>query len=76
MEEKRVVTIRLPLTRELREDVFVGINGKSWLIKRGETVEVPWNVAKVLSRREKCLADAMEFEAQAAQPLESLEARK
>ena len=48
----------------------------SWLIKRGETVEVPWNVAKVLSRREKCLADAMEFEAQAAQPLESLEARK
>ena len=76
MAEKRVVTIRLPLTRELREDVFVGINGKSWLIKRGETVEVPWNVAKVLSRREKCLADAMEFEAQAAQPLESLEARK
>ena len=76
MEEKSMVTIRLPLTRELREDVFVGINGKSWLIKRGETVEVPWNVAKVLSRREKCLAEAMEFEAQAARPLESLEARK
>lgn len=76
MEEMKTVVIRLPLTRELREDVFVGINGKSWLIKRGETVEVPWNVAKVLSRREKCLADAMEFEAQAAQPLESLEARK
>ena len=75
MEEKTTVTIRLPLTRELREDVFVGINGKSWLIKRGETVEVPWNVAKVLSRREKCLAEAMEFEALAAQPLESLEAR-
>lgn len=56
MEDKSMVTIRLPLTRELREDVFVGINGKSWLIKRGETVEVPWNVAKVLSRREKCLA--------------------
>ena len=76
MEEMKTVAIRLHLTRELREDVFVGINGKSWLIKRGETVEVPWNVAKVLSRREKCLADAMEFEAQAAQPLESLEARK
>ena len=76
MEEMKTVAIRLPLTRELREDVFVGINGKSWLIKRGETVEVPWNVAKVLSRREKCLAEAMEFEAQAARPLESLEARK
>lgn len=76
MEAEKTVTIRMPLTRELREDVFVGINGKSWLIKRGETVEVPWNVAKVLSRREKCLAEAMEFEAQAAQPLERLEAQK
>ena len=76
MEAEKTVTIRMPLTRELREDVFVGINGKSWLIKRGETVEVPWNVARVLSRREKCLAEAMEFEAQAAQPLERLEAQK
>jgi len=76
MEEMKTIVVRLPLTRELREDVFVGINGKSWLIRRGETVEVPWNVAKVLSRREKCLAEAMEFEAQAARPLESLEARK
>ena len=62
MEEKTTVTIRLPLTREQREDVFVGINGKTWLIKRGEAVEVPWNVAQVLARREKSLADAMEFD--------------
>ena len=75
MEEKTTVTIRLPLTRELREDVFVGLNGKTWLIKRGEAVEVPTNVAKVLSRREKSLAKAMAFEAQAAQPLQTLEGR-
>ena len=73
MEEK--VTIRMPLTREQREDVFVGINGKTCLIKRGEAVEVPTNVAKVLSRREKSLAKAMAFEAQAAQPLQTLEGR-
>ena len=73
MEEK--VTIRMPLTREEREDVFVGINGKTWLIQRGVAVEVPWNVAKVLARREKSLAQAMAFEAQAAQPLQSLEGR-
>ena len=73
MEEK--VTIRMPLTREQREDVFVGINGKTWLIKRGEAVEVPTNVAKVLTRREKSLAKAMAFEAQAAQPLQTLEGR-
>ena len=71
MEEK-YVTIRLPLTREQREDVFVGINGKTFLIKRGEEVRVPENVAKVLARKEKCLAMAMEFEAQAARPLEKL----
>ena len=71
MEEK-FVTIRMPLTREEREDVFVGINGKTWLIKRGEEVRVPENVAKVLARKEKCLAMAMEFEAQAAKPLEKL----
>ena len=53
----------------------MGINGMTWLIKRGEAVEVPWNVAQVLARREKSLADAMEFEAQAAQPLEHLEGR-
>ena len=71
MEEK-FVTIRLPLTREQREDVFVGINGKTWLIKRGEEVRVPENVSKVLARKEKCLAMAMEFEAQARKPLEML----
>ncbi len=76
MEEKTTVTIRMPLTREQREDVFVGINGRTWLIKRGEAVQVPWNVAKVLSRREQSLAKAMAFEAQAAQPLEALEARR
>ena len=74
MEEKNV-KIKLPLTRSEKEDVFVGINGHTWLLARGVEVEVPWNVAKVLSRREKCLAEAMEFEALAAQPLESLEAR-
>lgn len=71
MEEKRV-TIRLPLTREQREDVFVGINGKTWLIKRGEQVQVPQAVANVLARKERCLSMAMEFEAQAARPLEVL----
>ena len=29
MESEKTVTIRLPLTREEREDVFVGINGPS-----------------------------------------------
>ena len=55
-------------------NVFVGINGKTYLIRRGEEVAVPANVAAVLQRREKALAAALEFEAQAAQPLQALQA--
>ena len=69
---KRMVKIKLPLTRAERNDVFVGLNGKTYLIKRGVEVEVPYGVAKVLERREKMLSVAMEYEAQASAPLEEL----
>lgn len=72
---EKTVTIKLPLTRSEKEDVFVGINGRSWLLQRGMEVEVPWNVMKVLQRQEKMLALALEFENQAAAPLEQLEKR-
>ena len=60
------VKIKLPLTRAEKDDVYVAINGESYLIKRGETVEVPESVAWVLERKEKMLAIAMEYEAQAS----------
>ncbi len=69
----QTVRIRLPITRELSEDVFVGINGNTWQIKRGVYVDVPLAVAKVLERSEKMQQVALEFEAQAAAPLEQLE---
>lgn len=72
---EKTVTIKLPLTRSEKEDVFVGINGHNWLLQRGMEVEVPWNVMKVLQRQEKMLAQALEFENQAAAPLEQLEKR-
>ena len=72
MENKKI-TIKLPLTRSEKEDVFVGINGHTWQIARGVEVELPWNVVKVLERQEKMLAQALEFENQAAAPLERLE---
>lgn len=31
-----------------KDDVFVAVNGKGWLIKRGEEVEIPRYVAQVL----------------------------
>ena len=66
------VKIKLPLTRTEKDDVYVGLNGKGYLIKRGVEVEVPFGVAKILERREKMLSIAMEYEAQAAAPLEEL----
>ena len=65
-ETTKKVKIKLPLTRNEKDDVYVCVNGKSYLIKRGETVEVPASVAEVLQHREEMLATAMEFEAQAA----------
>lgn len=65
MAEKKV-KIRLPLTRNEKEDVFVGLNGKTYLIKRGVDVEVPVGVAEILERKEKMLEIAMEYETAAA----------
>jgi hypothetical protein len=62
----KMVKIKLPLTRSEKDDEYVAVNGKSYLIKRGVTVEVPDFVAEVLQHKEEMLAQAMEFEAQAA----------
>ena len=62
----KMVKIKLPLTRTEKDDVYVAVNGKSYLIKRGEYVEVPASVAEVLRHKEEMLAQAMEYEAQAS----------
>lgn len=59
-EEK--VTIKLPLTRSEKDDVWVGLNGKSYLIKRGVNVEVPAGVAEILQHQEEMINLAMEYE--------------
>ena len=64
--EEKKVKIRLPLTRTEKDDVLVGVNGHTWLIKRGEEVEVPECVVEVLNNSEEMLAKAMAFEEQAA----------
>lgn len=64
--EEKTVKIKLPLTRTEKNDVLVGVNGRTWLIKRGEEVEVPECVAEVLQHKEEMLSEAMAFEEQAA----------
>lgn len=53
MAEKRV-RIKLPyVPGALEDDLFVGDNGKTYLIKRGEYVEVPESVVEIINRAEK-----------------------
>lgn len=68
--KEKTVKIKLPLTRTEKDDVFVGVNGRTWLIKRGETVEVPECVAEVLQHQEEMLEKAMAFEAEASSKAE------
>ena len=46
------VPIRLPITGNGDDDVFVSVNGYKYLIRRGEEVEVPRFVAEVLNNSE------------------------
>ena len=59
---EKTVRIRLPKERRDNDDVFVGINQRTWLIKRGMEVEVPACVAEVLENRDNMLEQIMAFE--------------
>lgn len=62
---EKKVKIRLPITRDQQDDVFVAVNGRTWLIKRGEEVEVPECVCEVLRHQEEALARAYNYQASA-----------
>ena len=59
---EKTVKIKLPRDRREQEDVFVGVNERTWLIKRGVEVEVPQCVAEVLMNREQMLESIMAFQ--------------
>ena len=48
--EPKMVKIKLQLDRQNKDnqDVFVSVNGRTWMIKRGVEIEVPDYVAEVL----------------------------
>jgi hypothetical protein len=58
---EKKVKIRIPLTRENTADVYVSVNDRDWLIKRGEEVEVPECVVEVLRNQEIALEKAYNF---------------
>ena len=61
-EKEKTVKIRIPRTKADQEDVFVSVNARTWIVKRGVEVEVPECVAEVLRHQEEALEAIMEFE--------------
>lgn len=57
------VTVRLPKLpgQNAIQEEFFSVNGKNYLIKRGETVEIPEEVAEVIRNSEKAEEYAMNY---------------
>ena len=60
----KMVKIRIPKTKEQKDDVFVSVNFRTYQIQRGVEVEGPDFGAEVLQNREKMLEEIMLFEEQ------------
>lgn len=63
--KEKMVKIRLPLTKYEKDDVFVRVNQRTWLIKRGVEVEVPECVVEVLDHAEEQKLAGIEFQEKA-----------
>lgn len=51
-EVEKTVRVIIPIDKTNNADVFVSVNERTWLIKRGEEVEVPECVAEVLRNQQ------------------------
>ena len=58
---EKKVKIRIPRTKAEESDVYVSVNNRTWLIKRGVEVEVPECVAEVLRHQEEMLEEGYLF---------------
>lgn len=65
-QKEKMVKIRIPRTKADQEDVFVSVNMRTWIVKRGVEVEVPECVAEVLRHQEEMLETIMLFEQERA----------
>ena len=64
-KKEETVKIKLPRIGKNDADVFVSVNERTWLIKRGVEVEVPACVAEVLEHKEEMEEEAYAFDSAA-----------
>mgnify|MGYP007070305906 CR=1 FL=1 len=64
-QSEKTVRIRLPLTKHEQDDVFVRVNQRTWLIKRGVEVEVPECVMEVLNNAEEMALESVVYQEKA-----------
>ena len=57
--KEKMVKIRIPRVKANQEDVFVSVNERTWIVKRGVEVEVPECVAEVIRHQEEMLEHIM-----------------
>lgn len=62
VQGEELVTIKLPMTKDLKDDVFVRVNQRTWQIQRGVKVEVPRCVAEVLENAEEAERASMLYQ--------------
>ena len=60
-KKEKMVTLTIPRTREDTSDVYVSVNDRSWLIKRGEKVSVPECVVEVLNNQQIALEKSWDY---------------
>ena len=57
--KEKMIKIRIPRVKANQEDVFVSVNERTWIVKRGVEVEVPECVAEVIRHQEEMLEHIM-----------------
>lgn len=61
--ENKEETVKIKIPKDGKKgDVFVSVNERTWLIKRGVEVEVPACVAEVIANAEAMENEADEFD--------------
>ena len=61
-KKEKLVKIRIPIERDNTADVYVSVNDRNWLIKRGSEVEVPECVVEVLNNQQAALEKAYNYQ--------------